>query len=102
MSSPVILQVLPSLETGGVERGTVEITEAVARTGWGALVASAGGRMVAEVERAGGRHVTLGLTTKSPLGILGNARALARLIGGQGVSIVHARSWRRGARGCVS
>ena len=92
MSSPVILQVLPSLETGGVERGTVEITEAVARTGWGALVASAGGRMVAEVERAGGRHVTLGLTTKSPLGILGNARALARLIGGQGVSIVHARS----------
>ena len=92
MSFPVILQVLPSLETGGVERGTVEVTEAVARAGWEALVASAGGRMVAEVERAGGRHVTLGLTTKSPLGILGNARALARLIGGQGVSIVHARS----------
>ncbi|MBV8612444.1 MAG: glycosyltransferase family 4 protein [Acetobacteraceae bacterium] len=92
MTLPVILQVLPSLETGGVERGTVEITEAVARAGWDALVASAGGRMVAEVERAGGRHVTLGLTGKTPLRILRNARTLARLIGGQGVSIVHARS----------
>ena len=92
MSFPVILQILPSLETGGVERGTVEITEAIARAGWEALVASAGGRMVAEVERAGGRHVTLGLAAKNPLRILRNARALARLIGGQGVSIVHARS----------
>ena len=27
---PVVLQVLPSLVTGGVERGTIEITQAVA------------------------------------------------------------------------
>jgi glycosyltransferase involved in cell wall biosynthesis len=92
VTKPVILQVLPSLETGGVERGTVEITEAIARAGWDALVASAGGCMVAEVERAGGRHVALGLTTKNPLSILRNARALARLIARERVSIVHARS----------
>ena len=34
-----VLQVLPSLVTGGVERGTIEITQAVTRAGWTALVA---------------------------------------------------------------
>ena len=92
MTKPVILQVLPSLETGGVERGTVEITEALARAGWEALVASAGGLMVADIARVSVRHVTLGLTTKNPLGILRNARALTRLVASEGVSIVHGRS----------
>ncbi|MGA9868943.1 MAG: glycosyltransferase family 4 protein [Acetobacteraceae bacterium] len=92
MTRPLILQVLPALDTGGVERGTVEITEAIARAGWTALVASAGGRMVAEVERAGGRHITLPLRAKGPVGILANARRLARLIAAERVDIVHARS----------
>ncbi len=92
MTKPVILQVLPSLETGGVERGTVEITDAIARAGWDALVASAGGRMVAEIERAGGRHAALALTSKNPLRILCNAQDLARLIARERVGIVHARS----------
>ena len=89
---PVVLQVLPSLVTGGVERGTVEITAAVAAAGWTALVASAGGRLVGAVEHAGGRHVTLPLDTKNPLAIWRNAGRLARLIRAEGVSLVHARS----------
>ena len=44
--SPVILQVLPSLETGGVERGTVELAQAIQEAEGIALVASAGGRLV--------------------------------------------------------
>lgn len=92
MTRPLILQVLPALDTGGVERGTVEITEAIARAGWTALVASAGGRMVAEVERAGGRHVALPLRAKGPAGILANAGRLARLIAADRADIVHARS----------
>jgi glycosyltransferase involved in cell wall biosynthesis len=91
-SAPVVLQVLPSLVTGGVERGTVEITEAVAAAGWTALVASAGGRLVGAVEHTGGRHMTLPLDTKNPVAILRNAGRLARLIRTEGVTIVHARS----------
>ena len=49
LSNVAVLQVLPSLVTGGVERGTVEITRAIAEAGGIALVASAGGRMVAAV-----------------------------------------------------
>ncbi|MBW4089598.1 MAG: glycosyltransferase family 4 protein [Proteobacteria bacterium] len=92
VSAPVVLQVLPSLVTGGVERGTVEITAALAAAGWTALVASAGGRLVGAVEHAGGRHITLPLDTKNPMAIWRNAKRLARLIRAEGVSLVHARS----------
>ncbi len=91
-SAPVVLQVLPSLVTGGVERGTVEITAAIAAAGWTALVASAGGRLVGAVEHAGGRHITLPLDTKNLAAIWRNAGRLARLIRAEGVSLVHARS----------
>jgi len=88
----VVLQVLPSLGSGGVERGTIEIVQAISRAGGIALVASAGGRLVGQVERAGGHHFTLPLASKNPLRMLGNARRLARLIEAHNVDIVHARS----------
>lgn len=89
---PVILQVLPALEAGGVERGTVEITAAIAAAGGAPLVASAGGRMAREVEQAGGRHLVLPLASKSPWTIWRNAGRLARLVAEHRVDIVHARS----------
>ncbi len=87
-----VLQVLPSLVTGGVERGTIEIAQAIAGAGWTALVASAGGRLVPAVERAGGRHITLPLTGRNPLTIWRNAGRLTALIRNEGVAVVHARS----------
>src|SRR5271156_2183546 len=87
-----ILQVVPSLESGGVERGTVEITQAVMRAGGRAVVASAGGRMVPQIERAGGQHVVLPLMTKDPLSIWLNARPLARVVREYDMRLVHARS----------
>jgi glycosyltransferase involved in cell wall biosynthesis len=89
---PAILQVLPALVSGGVERGTVEIAEAIAGAGFRALVASAGGPLVREVEGVGGAHVTLPLDTKSPAGIWRNAAALAALVRAEEVAILHARS----------
>jgi glycosyltransferase involved in cell wall biosynthesis len=89
---PVILQVLPGLTGGGVERGTIEIATAISRAGGVALVASAGGRLVPEIERSGGRHINLPLATKNPAAIWQNASRLARLIRAERVDIVHARS----------
>ncbi|MBO1073201.1 glycosyltransferase family 4 protein [Roseomonas marmotae] len=89
---PAVLQVLPALNAGGVERGTLEIAEALAQAGFRPFVASAGGRMVAELEARGGRHVTLPLDRKSPGALLGQAGALAQLIRAEGIGIVHARS----------
>lgn len=89
----VILQVLPALNlAGGVERGTLEMAEAIVAAGGEALVASAGGPRVAELTALGARHVRLPLDAKSPLALWRNARALLRLIESEGVALVHARS----------
>ena len=51
--APVIVQVLPALVRGGVERGTVEMTEAIVKQGGRAVVISNGGPMVhQEIGRA--------------------------------------------------
>jgi len=89
---PAILQVLPALVSGGVERGTVEIAEAIAGAGYRALVASAGGPLVREVERVGAAHIALPLDVKSPGAIWRNAAALADLVRREEVAILHARS----------
>ena len=89
---PTVLQVLPALDSGGVERGTIEIVEALTAQGWTAVVASQGGRLVPAVEQAGGRHIALPLRAKLPWAIWRNAGRLAEVIRGQGVDLVHARS----------
>ncbi|MBB4267408.1 glycosyltransferase family 4 protein [Roseospira visakhapatnamensis] len=90
--APVVLQVLPALETGGVERGAVDIAQGLTDGGWTALVASEGGRLERDLGRVGARHVTLPLATKAPLALRRNAGRLADLIHARGVSLIHARS----------
>jgi glycosyltransferase involved in cell wall biosynthesis len=98
---PAVLQVLPRLVTGGVERGTVELAAALVAAGWKAVVASAGGPMVRELERAGARHVELPLASKNPWTMRRNVERLAELIRRERIDIVHARSrapaWSAGA-----
>ncbi len=89
---PVVMQVLPALVTGGVERGTVDLAVALAEAGWTAIVASEGGPMARELTRAGVEHITLPLASKNPLVIRRNADQLARIITERGVDILHARS----------
>lgn len=92
LTGAAVLQVLPALGGGGVERGTVEMAQAIAGAGGVALVASAGGRMAPLVSAAGGRNVALPLDTKNPVSIWRNAARLAEVIRAEGVRLVHARS----------
>ena len=89
---PAVLQVLPRLITGGVERGTVEVAAALVAAGWKAVVASAGGPMVRELERAGALHVTLPLASKNPITMRRNVGRLIELIRRERIDIIHARS----------
>lgn len=90
--APVVLQILPRLVTGGVERGTVDIAQALARAGWGAVVVSEGGPMVRELERAGAKHIALPVASKNPHVMWKNVDRLAAVISETGADIVHARS----------
>ena len=90
--TPTVLQVLPSLVTGGVERGTVDIARAIAAGGGRSVVVSNGGPLVQELEAGGAEHVRLPVHSKSPVTIALNARRLATLIRRYDIGIVHARS----------
>ncbi|MCC9621022.1 glycosyltransferase family 4 protein [Thalassospira sp. MA62] len=88
----VILQVLPELDAGGVERGTVDIARAIVDGGGRALVASQGGRLERELARFGAKHINLPLKSKNLLTMRKNIDALVKLIREEGVDIIHARS----------
>jgi uncharacterized protein with von Willebrand factor type A (vWA) domain len=91
-AGPAILQVLPRLETGGVERGAVEIAEALRDAGALPVVVSAGGVMERELERLDAVHVRLPVHSKNPLTMWRNVEALAEVIRRYDVKLVHARS----------
>lgn len=85
------MQLLPALESGGVERSTLEVTQALVQAGHRAVVVSAGGRLVSDVEAAGGIHLRLEIGRKSPR-VLADVPRLRRLIAQHQPDIVHARS----------
>jgi len=60
-----IVQILPELNAGGVERGTLELADHLVRHGHEAIVVSNGGRLVPELEKSGARHVAMAVHRKS-------------------------------------
>ena len=86
-----VVQLLPALESGGVERSTLEIAEALVRAGHRALVVSAGGRLLPALLQTGAEHFTLDIGRKSLL-TLRHLPALKQLFADEQVDVVHARS----------
>ena len=89
---PIILQIIPKLETGGAERTVVEVCAAITRGGGRALVAAQDGRMAGDVRAAGGEIIPLPMASKNPLQIVANARRLTQLIQSEKINLLHARS----------
>jgi glycosyltransferase involved in cell wall biosynthesis len=89
---PTVLQVLPSLVSGGVERGTLEIAKALKAAGWRSVVASEGGILTNRLLQQGSQHVILPLKSKNPWTVWRNAARLVKLIQEMQVDVVHARS----------
>ena len=89
---PVILQVVPSLVTGGAERGTIEIAQAIVADGGTAIVASEGGPMENDLKRAGALHLKLPAASKNPIVMYRNVARLERIIEAYNVDVVHVRS----------
>ena len=86
-----VVQLLPALESGGVERSTLEIAEGLVRAGHRALVVSAGGRLLPALLQTGAEHFTLDIGRKSLLA-LRHLPALKQLFTDEQVDVVHARS----------
>lgn len=90
---PIVLQILPSMNQGGVERVTFDMAHALAKAfpNQKNYVASNGGSLVADLPKKT-EHYQLNLNSKNPFIILKNAFMLKSFINKKGINIVHARS----------
>jgi len=86
-----VLQLLPALEAGGVERGTLELGAGLVRAGHRSLVVSGGGQLVSRLTGQGSEHIQWPIGKKS-LWTLRLVRRLQHLILDDNVDILHARS----------
>ncbi|MFV1922580.1 MAG: glycosyltransferase [Methylotenera sp.] len=86
-----VVQILPALASGGVERGTLEVGAYLAAKGHRSIVISAGGRMVKQLEAQGSEHVTWSIGKKSLL-TLKLVRRLRQFLEKEKVDILHVRS----------
>ncbi len=87
-----IVQVLPELNQGGVERGTVELNRELVARGHQSTVISAGGTLVDQIGQDGGRHIRVDVCSKNPLTVPKRVSDLRRLISDLSPDILHARS----------
>ena len=87
-----ILQILPSLDVGGVETGTIDLAKYLVLRGHKAITVSSGGRLVRELDAIGARHYNLPVDKKSLVSIIMMIKALREIIRREDIDIVHARS----------
>jgi len=86
-----VIQILPELQTGGVERGTLEVGKYLVEQGHESIVISNGGRLVEQLEAEGSRHITLPVHKKR-LSSLTQIRVLRKLFSDERPDIIHVRS----------
>ncbi|WP_237057202.1 glycosyltransferase family 4 protein [Microbulbifer sediminum] len=86
-----VMQLLPALNSGGVERGTLDLARALVAAGHESVVVSNGGRMVEQLELEGSRHLSRPIHRKSLLS-LRQVRPLRQLILAEQPDILHVRS----------
>ena len=86
-----VMQLLPDLNSGGVEKSTIEMAQALIEKGHRAIVVSAGGTLVPQLEAIGAEHITMDIGRKS-FATLKLVTPLRELILREKPDIVHARS----------
>ncbi len=86
-----VIQILPELNAGGVERGTLEVASALVADGHESMVISNGGRLVTALEAAGSRHISMPVHKKS-LTTLGKVKPMRQLLEKEKPDVIHIRS----------
>ncbi|MEE8359303.1 MAG: lipopolysaccharide heptosyltransferase II [Candidatus Omnitrophota bacterium] len=87
-----VLQILPELNIGGVERGTVDLARYLVKNDHKAVVVSGGGRLVRELDIVGARHYRLPVGRKNIFTMIKMVGKLCEIIKRENIDVVHARS----------
>ncbi|MFT5699281.1 MAG: glycosyltransferase involved in cell wall biosynthesis [Desulforhopalus sp.] len=86
-----VMQLLPELNSGGVERGTLELARYLVQKKHNSIVVSGGGRLVEQLESEGSLHVKKSIGSKTPLA-LAHIWPMRRLMRKHNIDILHLRS----------
>ena len=86
-----VMQLLPELNSGGVERGTLEMGRHLVDKKHNSVVVSGGGRLVEQLEREGSLHIKKSIGSKTPLALV-HIWPMRRLIKAHNIDILHLRS----------
>jgi len=87
-----IVQLLPELNEGGVERGTVELSRELVKLGHESIVISAGGKLEEQITKEGGTHITFDVCSKNPFTAPFRIVKLRKILSELKPDILHARS----------
>jgi len=87
-----ILQILPKLDVGGVETGTVDLSKELIKRGHKVVVVSGGGKLVRNLIEMNATHIELSVDKKSPFTIISSIKKLEAIIKDERIDIVHSRS----------
>ena len=87
-----IVQLLPELNEGGVERGTMELSRELVKLGHESIVISAGGKLQEQIEKDGGRHITFDVCSKNPFTAPFRMMQLRKILRTLDPTILHASS----------
>ncbi|MEK6732937.1 MAG: GT4 family glycosyltransferase PelF [Candidatus Omnitrophota bacterium] len=87
-----ILQILPKLDVGGVETGTIDLSKELIKRGHKVIVVSGGGKLVNNLIEMNVKHIELAVHKKSPFTIVSSIKKLEAIIKEERVDIVHSRS----------
>jgi glycosyltransferase involved in cell wall biosynthesis len=91
-TKPVILQIIPALQNGGVERGVIDVAKFLKKSDFEPIVVSSGGLLVRQLQEKSIKHITLEVHSKNPFIIYANIKKLVGIIKKYQVDIVHVRS----------
>jgi len=87
-----IVQLLPELNEGGVERGTMELSRELVKRGHESIVISKGGKLVDQIEAEGGKHIFLDLCSKNIFTAFFRMLKLRKVLKSLKPDVIHARS----------
>ena len=87
-----VVQLLPELNEGGVERGTVELNREFVKKGIESFVISAGGKLQNQIDIDGGKHIKFDVCIKNIFTVFSRVAKLKKILKDVNPDIIHVRS----------
>ena len=87
-----LLQIIPSLDSGGAEQGTIDLANLIGEKNIGSFVVSNGGRLTTHLRKDKVKHFNLPVHSKNFLKMPQIAKKIKKIITQNKINIVHVRS----------